>query len=250
MPSLSRCGVRVRFPGLDTPGLSVDALAIPAGALVVLTGPSGSGKSTLVNVITGLIRPTAGRVVWDGTDIAALAEGARDRWRGANIGLVMQDFHLFPGLSAQENVLLPARLARAAGAGTAARAADLLRQVGLSRPDQPVETMSRGEMQRVAVARALLRRPGVIVADEPTASLDPVNGAAIGTLLQELATGSGATLIVVTHDPRLIAPFARRIRLADGAIRTDETHAPGQLPADPPPAAPPLAACLPLPEMS
>lgn len=229
MPSLSLTGIQVRFPGLETPGLSVDTLEIPAGAHVALTGPSGSGKSTLVNVITGLIRPTTGRVSWDGTDIAALSEGARDRWRGANIGLVMQDFHLFPGLSAQENVLLPARLARAAGAQTVRRAVDLLAQVGLSRPDQPVQTMSRGEMQRVAVARALLRAPGVIVADEPTASLDPVNGTAIGALLQDLAAASGATLIVVTHDLRLIAPFARRIRLADGAIRVDEL-----CPPDPP----------------
>ena len=223
MPSLSLSGLEVRFPGLDAPSLRVARLEIPAGAQVVLTGPSGSGKSTLVNAVTGLIRPAAGRVLWDGTDIAALTEGARDRWRGANIGLVMQEFHLFAGLTARENVLLPARLARAAGPETLRRADELLAEVGLSRPDQPVQTMSRGEMQRVAVARALLRRPGAIVADEPTASLGPANGAAIGALLQRLATASGATLIVVSHDPRLIARFPRRITLQDGEIRADRT---------------------------
>ncbi|MPL74778.1 ABC transporter ATP-binding protein YtrE [bioreactor metagenome] len=223
MLSLSLAGVEVRFPGLDTPGLRIERLEIPAGAQVVLCGPSGSGKSTLVNVITGLLRPAAGAVGWNGTDIAALSEPARDRWRGANVGLVMQDFHLFPGLSARENVLLPARLARVAGKETVTRAVALLDRVGLSRPDQPIETMSRGEMQRVAVARALLRAPGVIVADEPTASLDPVNGAAIGTLLRDLARQSGATLIVVSHDPRLIAAFPRRIALADGMVSADET---------------------------
>ncbi|RWR52909.1 ATP-binding cassette domain-containing protein [Sinirhodobacter ferrireducens] len=223
MLSLSLAGVEVRFPGLETPGLRIERLEIPAAAQVVLSGPSGSGKSTLVNVITGLLRPAAGAVSWNGTDLAALSEPVRDRWRGANVGLVMQDFHLFPGLSARENVLLPARLARVAGKETVARAVALLERVGLSRPDQPIETMSRGEMQRVAVARALLRAPGVIVADEPTASLDPVNGAAIGTLLRDLARQSGATLIVVSHDPRLIAAFPRRIALADGTVSADET---------------------------
>lgn len=221
MPDLCLDGVDVAFAGLAAPVLHVPRLAVAAGERVAVTGPSGSGKSTLVNVVTGLERPTAGRVLWDGTDIAALSEGARDRWRAANIGLVMQDFHLFSGLSALDNVLLPARLARVADAALAAHAARLLTQVGLARPEQHVETMSRGEMQRVAVARALLRGPGVIVADEPTASLDPENGAAIGALLLDLARQTGATLIVVSHDPRLTERLPRRIGLADGAIAAD-----------------------------
>ncbi len=221
MLSLRLSGIGIRYPGLAGPVLHIDSLDIAAGARVALTGPSGSGKSTLVNVITGLMRPDTGQVLWDGTDIASLAEGARDRWRGRNVGLVMQDFHLFPGLSALENVLLPARLARAADRGLIARAGMLLEQVGLRRPDQSVETMSRGEMQRVAVARALLRGPGVIVADEPTASLDPANGAAIGALLLDLSARYGTTLIVVSHDPRLTALLPRRIALADGGIVSD-----------------------------
>lgn len=221
MIALHLAGIEVAFPGLDGPALRIPDLTIAAGERVSVAGPSGSGKSTLVNVVTGLERPRSGKVIWNGIDIAPLSEGARDRWRGANVGLVMQDFHLFPGLSAIENVLLPARLAGAADRATVARAADLLVQVGLARPGQQVETMSRGEMQRVAVARALLRQPGVIVADEPTASLDSANGAAIGVLLIGLADQTGATLIVVSHDQDLIARLPRRIVLSGGAVISD-----------------------------
>ena len=224
MLSLALTGVEVGFPGLDTPALSIPRLSVAAGGQLAIAGPSGSGKSTLVNVITGLERPGAGQVLWNGTDIARLPESARDRWRGANVGLVMQDFHLFPGLSALENVLLPARLARVADRALVTRAGGLLTKVGLHRPAQKVATMSRGEMQRVAVARALLRRPGVIVADEPTASLDPANGAAIGALLVGLARQSGATLIVVSHDPALIALLPRRVTLAGGVVHNDVTE--------------------------
>lgn len=222
MLSLHLDGVEVTFPALDGAALRIASFDVAAGERLSIIGPSGSGKSTLVNIITGLDRPSCGRVIWNGTDIAALSEAARDHWRGANVGLVMQDFHLFAGLSALENVLLPARLARAADAAAMRRAGDLLAAVGLSRPRQMIETMSRGEMQRVAVARALLRQPGVIVADEPTASLDPVNGAAIGSLLVDLAQQTGATLIVVSHDPGLIARLPRHVALAAGEIVSDE----------------------------
>ena len=164
-------------------------------------------------------------MLWGGQDIAALSEPARDRWRGAHIGLVMQDFHLFPGLSALENVLLPARLARVADRALEARAAALLAEVGLSRPAQRIETLSRGEMQRTAVARALLRAPGVIVADEPTASLDATNAAAIGDLLIRMAARSGATLIVVSHDPALLARLPRQIVLRGGTVAEDRAEA-------------------------
>lgn len=221
MLSLTLAGVEVRWPGLGAPALAVPELTIAAGSHVALSGPSGSGKSTLVHVITGLMRAGQGRVLWGDTDIATLGEGARDAWRGRHVGLVMQDFHLFPGLSALDNVLLPARLARVADRAMVSRAGDLLARVGLMRPGQDIATMSRGEMQRVAIARALLRGPGVIVADEPTASLDPENGAVIGQLLVDLAGQSGATLIVVSHDPALAARLSRRISLAGGRIVTD-----------------------------
>nr|WP_272214249.1 ATP-binding cassette domain-containing protein [Marinicella sp. W31]MDC2878674.1 ATP-binding cassette domain-containing protein [Marinicella sp. W31] len=192
------------------------------GESVAVTGPSGSGKSTFVNIVTGLERLQSGHARWGDTDLANLGEGRRDRWRGENIGLVMQDFHLFPGLSAYDNVLLPARLARAADPRRLARAKALLDHVGIPRHHQKIETMSRGEMQRVAVARALLREPAIIIADEPTASLDSEAGAIVGKLLVELSLTLGCTLIVVSHDERLVAPMARRISLLSGAIAADD----------------------------
>ncbi|CDZ61563.1 Lipoprotein-releasing system ATP-binding protein LolD [Neorhizobium galegae bv. orientalis] len=222
MLSLHLDGLGKSFPGLGSPVLLVDFLVIAAGERVAVTGGSGSGKSTFINVITGLERPSSGKVVWSGEDISRLSETARDRWRAEHVGLVMQDFHLFPGLSAVENVLLPARLARVADAALIARAHDLLKSVGLSRPDQKIETMSRGEMQRVAIARAVLRKPGVIVADEPTASLDVEAGEAVGRLLLDMAAEAKSMLIVVSHDERLIDRLDRRITLSAGRIVADD----------------------------
>ncbi|MBS1180464.1 MAG: transporter related [Proteobacteria bacterium] len=225
MLPLTLSGVSISFPGLAQPVLAIDALTVPGGGRLAVTGASGSGKSTFVNLVSGLERPDRGTIRWRDTDITTLSESGRDRWRATNVGLVMQDFHLFPGLAAIDNVLLPARLAHAATTDVKTRALELLARVGLSRPNQSVETMSRGEMQRVAVARALLRRPGVIIADEPTASLDTEAGAEVSRLLLELAEQEGATLIVVSHDERLTERLDRRVRLAAGRV-VDDT-APG-----------------------
>lgn len=221
MPALCVRDLEVRFPGLDRPALAVPALDLAAGERVAVTGPSGSGKTTLLNMLTGLDRASGGRVDWGGTDLTSLSEGGRDKWRAANVGLVMQDFHLFAGLSAFENVVLPQRLAHLRlPAGSADEAKRLLERVGISRLDQPVETMSRGQMQRVAVARALAARPGILVADEPTASLDAEAGAAVADLLLDLAGEAGATLIVATHDPALLGRLDRRLRLEGGRLVT------------------------------
>ena len=211
----------VVFPGLSAPALEIGRLSLAAGSRVAVTGASGSGKSTFVNIVTGLERAGSGSVCWNGEDICRLSESRRDRFRATNIGLVMQDFHLFPGISAVENVLLPARLSGVANAALIARAHELLARTGLSRPGQKVETMSRGEMQRVAIARALLRKPGVIVADEPTASLDSETGHVIGDLLLDLATAEGSTLVVISHDTRLSDRMDRRILLRSGRIVDD-----------------------------
>jgi putative ABC transport system ATP-binding protein len=221
MLSLKIDDLAVSFPGLSAPVLVLDGLDIAAGSRVALTGGSGSGKSTLINIIAGLERVQAGRVVWGEENIADLPEGRRDRWRAANIGLVMQEFHLFPGLSALDNILLPARLSRAANADLMKRAESLFATVGLKRPGQHVETMSRGEMQRVAIARALLRSPGVIIADEPTASLDLESGEAVGDLLLSVAASTGSTLIVASHDQHLIDRLDRRLTLSGGRIVAD-----------------------------
>lgn len=219
MTDLNLQNLRISYSGLGAPVLDIAHLSIAGGESVAITGPSGSGKTTLLNVLTGLERPNEGTVRWGHVDLATLNEPRRDAWRARHIGLVMQDFHLFSGLSALENVLLPARFrAFLLPAGVRARALALLARVGLSRPMQTIETMSRGEMQRVAVARALIARPDILVADEPTASLDEASGAVVADLLLELAREEQATLIVVTHDARLAPRMARQIRLVSGRI--------------------------------
>lgn len=224
MLPLTLTDVSIGFPGLAEPVLAIETLTLPAGGRLAITGASGSGKSTFVNLISGLMKPDSGRILWQDTDLVPLGEGGRDRWRARHVGLIMQDFHLFPGLTAIDNILLPARLSAAADAAVRTRARELMTRVGLARPDQAIETMSRGEMQRVAVARALLRKPGVIIADEPTASLDHDAGETVGRLLIELADAEGATLIVVSHDSRMTDRFERRLTLAGGRLVADETR--------------------------
>jgi putative ABC transport system ATP-binding protein len=221
MLALDICGLEMRFPGLDAPVLSIDRLQLPPGGRLAVTGASGSGKSTLVNAVAGLETATGGSISWGGTDITRLSTGRRDAFRAAHIGLVMQDFHLFPGLSAFENVVLPARLSRSLTSAKRDRARLLLETVGIARPGQPVETLSRGEMQRVAVARALLSNPGVLIADEPTASLDGRTGDDVADLILRLADEARATLVVITHDPALIERLDRRVVLAGGRIVED-----------------------------
>ena len=217
--------LEVRFAGLQLPVLSIEKFSLAAGEHLAITGASGSGKSTLVNAITGLEAVKTGKVIWGDTETSSLSAFKRDAFRARNIGLVMQDFHLFAGLSALANLLLPLKLNRGVKAADRERALGLLETVGISRPSQHIETLSRGEMQRVAIARALLAKPGVIVADEPTASLDQKTGADVAELLVRLATEEQATLIVVTHDPQLMQYLQRHIRLEGGKISSDSTKA-------------------------
>ncbi|HEY0122480.1 MAG TPA: ATP-binding cassette domain-containing protein [Rhizobium sp.] len=228
MLALDVSGLEMRFPGLAGPVLAIERFHLPAGGRLAITGASGSGKSTFVNVITGLETVTRGSVSWSGTEITRLSAGKRDAFRARNIGLVMQDFHLFPGLSAFENVVLPVRLARRLTPAERERALRLLSVTGIVRPQQKIETLSRGEMQRVAVARALLSRPGVIVADEPTASLDRQAGNEVAELLLQLSAEEGTTLVVVTHDISLAERLGRRVCLASGRIEEDSQEVAAQ----------------------
>lgn len=194
--------------------LDVPHFALAEGEQCALEGTSGSGKSTLLHVISGIMRPDAGRVALDGVDIARLPEARRDRLRADKLGLVFQQFNLLPGFTALENVLV----AMSFGSGTPdrRRAADLLAEVGLShrlhhRPAQ----LSIGQQQRVAVARALANRPRAVLADEPTASVDAAHRRQVIDLVRNTCAEQGVALLVVTHDPAVAAEFPRRLRLED-----------------------------------
>lgn len=216
---LSVDGLRVRFRGEAADLFTIDTLTLAPGASLGIRGPSGAGKTTLFNCLAGIETPQAGRVAWHGEDIAALPEGARDRWRRRAVGLVFQDFHLVDGLDALANVLLPAHFGRWRLAdGERERAAALLRRVGITSPRREVALMSRGERQRVAIARALLHRPPALLADEPTASLDPEHRAEVATLLTEAARETGASLVVFSHDLELLARLDRGAELRDGRL--------------------------------
>ncbi|OYU49551.1 MAG: hypothetical protein CFE31_04075 [Rhizobiales bacterium PAR1] len=202
------------------PTLTFPDFGVPSGTALAITGPSGCGKSSLLNLIAGLALPTGGEIRWQGQTISALGETARDTWRRISLGFVFQDFHLIPEMGALANILLPASFGPTPDrAAREAEARALCARFGLADLVRPAGTLSRGEQQRVAVARALAHRPALILADEPTASLDAENGAAVGTALVTEAAAIGATLICVTHDPALLARFETRLALMPPAGR-------------------------------
>ncbi len=206
--------------------LDVPALEVPAGQSVALRGASGAGKSTLLHVLSGLVRPAAGQVIWGVQDIATLSEDARARFRRVTLGLIFQDCHLFEELSALGNAALASAFAPAPDRPAIRQAAGhWLAALGLgSSGPRKVDSHSGGERQRIAVARALAANPPVILADEPTAALDRVNADALGADLAQLAATGGRTLITVTHDAQLAGRMARQITMADGRI-VEDSHA-------------------------
>jgi putative ABC transport system ATP-binding protein len=192
-------------------------LEITRGEAVAVVGASGSGKSTLLAILAGLDTPSAGTVALDGVDMAALDEDARARLRGSKIGFVFQSFQLLPGYTALENVMLPLELARRDDAESAAR--KMLARVGLGeRLHHYPKHLSGGEQQRVALARAFVIQPQLLLADEPTGSLDAQSGADVIALLFEMNREYGTTLVMVTHDEGLAGRCARAVRLASGRI--------------------------------
>ena len=210
-----------RFKALD--GVSVD---IPAGQLTAIMGPSGSGKSTLLNVIGGLDRASSGTVTVDGANLGRLSEAALARFRRDRIGIVFQFFNLLNNLSALDNVLIPAQLARRKGGESRQRAQDLLERLGIARlANQYPARLSGGERQRVAIARALINNPALLLADEPTGALDSASGEQVMGILGDL-NRNGQTILLVTHDERLARSSASRvIRLVDGAVVHDQGDA-------------------------
>ena len=221
MISVRGLSMRLASGGRGVDVLTDVSLDVPAGQFLAIAGPSGSGKSTLLGLIAGLDQPTAGRIEVAGVEITALDDDRLARFRRDHVGYVFQSFHLLPTLTAQENVAVPLELTGEAGA--AARAAALLAEVGLAERAHhyPVQ-LSGGEQQRVAVARAMARRPALLLADEPTGNLDSATGKQIIELLVGLNRRLGSTLVLVTHDAALAAHADRVITLRDGRIVSDE----------------------------
>jgi putative ABC transport system ATP-binding protein len=193
--------------------LSLPSLILARGEELLLVGRSGCGKSTLLQLIAGLLDPTTGSIRVGGMDIHALRGAQRDRFRGRSIGMVFQTFNLLHGFTARENVLIALLMSDLPKADAATRAETLLRSLGLDRLDALAEELSVGQQQRVAIARALACRPTLVLADEPTASLDPENALNAVRVLRDACRDEGAALLVVSHDPALESHFARRERL-------------------------------------
>lgn len=196
------------------------SLSLEPGEAVAIMGPSGSGKSTLLNILGTLEPPTSGSVSLAGTDPFALSAKELARFRNQRIGFVFQEHHLLPQCSVVENVLLPTLVPGGEPRSSMERAQELLERVGLShrlehRPGQ----LSGGERQRAALARALIRRPALVLADEPTGNLDRASAEAVGALLSELHRQEQVCLIVVTHSEALAERFPKRMEMADGTLR-------------------------------
>ncbi|MCZ9298964.1 ABC transporter ATP-binding protein [Corynebacterium aurimucosum] len=200
-------------------GISLD---IEPGELVAVMGPSGSGKSTLLHCMSGVLTPTHGSVRYGDEELSALGDGPRSRTRLRNFGFVFQDGQLLPELSNVDNVALPAMLNGMGRGAARKRAMELLDQLGLGglaerRPAQ----VSGGQAQRVTIARALVASPGVVFADEPTGALDQSTGHEVMQMLTTIVRQSGASLVMVTHDPKVADWMQRRVEIRDGIIHDD-----------------------------
>jgi putative ABC transport system ATP-binding protein len=197
-------------------GLDLD---VYAGQMTLLVGPSGCGKTTLISTIAGILRPDRGSISLFGTELANLGRRGITRFRGRNVGLVLQQLHLFPALTAAENVALPLLVLRQDPARVRARAASLLEGLGLAgHGDKYPRELSVGEQQRVAIARAIAHDPKLIICDEPTAALDATSGRLVMQLLRQVTVRSDCAVLVVTHDHRIFGFADRIIHMDDGRI--------------------------------
>ncbi|MEE8451037.1 MAG: ABC transporter ATP-binding protein [Thermoguttaceae bacterium] len=222
MSQLSVENVTKEYPTRAEPLVVLDDVSLqlaPAENLAIV-GPSGSGKSTLLSIIGTLERPTAGRVLLDGQDLAELGERDLAALRNRRIGFVFQEHHLLPQCSVLENVLIPTVADGPTTAESLDRAKMLLDRVGLSdRSDHRPGELSGGERQRTALARALINRPALLLADEPTGNLDRTTAADVGQLLLQLQQQEQMMLIIVTHSERLAAMMGRQLELDDGKLK-------------------------------
>ncbi|HVH59023.1 MAG TPA: ABC transporter ATP-binding protein [Candidatus Sulfotelmatobacter sp.] len=196
------------------------SLSVPSGEFLALLGSSGSGKSTLLNLIAGLDRPSSGAVIAHGEDLSKMSSLELARYRRQTVGMVFQSFNLLPRMTLEENVELPLRLAEVDRSERAARVREALERVRLEKRigHRPSE-LSGGEQQRAAIARALVNRPGILLADEPTGNLDSATGESILTLLREIQKNPGMTIVMVTHERTLAERFADRLAvMGDGKL--------------------------------
>jgi len=197
-------------------------LRVRCGEFLAISGPSGSGKSTLLNLIGCIDRPTSGQIRIDGTDTGALTFGQASQLRREKIGFVFQTFNLIPVFTASENVEYPLLVQQVGARERKRRVAEALESVGLAqRAHQRPDLLSGGERQRVAVARAIVHRPALVLADEPTANLDTHNATQLVDLMQDLNARLGLTFIFSTHDQRLLEHTPRIVRLTDGRVASD-----------------------------
>jgi putative ABC transport system ATP-binding protein len=218
-------GVTRRYQDGSDPGRVVGVadidLTIPSGRFVAIQGPSGSGKSTLLNLMAALDRPDDGRLTVDGVDLGMSGARALARYRRDHVGVVFQDSYLLPELSVAANIAMPAALARRARRDIAGRVEALLDDLDLADlADRMPSQLSGGQRQRVAVARALVNQPGLLLADEPTGSLDTQHGQQVVDLLEQ-ANLAGATVVLVTHDHAVAARARDHIHLVDGRLVGD-----------------------------
>ncbi|WP_327358361.1 ABC transporter ATP-binding protein [Streptomyces sp. NBC_01304] len=230
-PVIELCEVSRRYDAAaeGPPALCDASLTVHRGEAVAILGPSGSGKSTLLNLIAGLDRPDTGTVTVDGVRVDRLGEAASARYRRAKIGMIFQFFNLLDDLTVADNVALPAQLAGMYRATAHRRAAELLETLGIDRHARAYPgRLSGGERQRVAVARALINRPPLLLADEPTGALDSASGQDVRGLLSELHA-DGQTVVLVTHDLALARTCATRtIEVVDGRIAADGINVPAE----------------------
>jgi ABC-type lipoprotein export system ATPase subunit len=214
---------KITNKSIETTILDAVSFVVPKGSLFAINGPSGSGKSTLLNILTGIDRPTQGRVYFEGQELRKMSENQLARWRGRNVGIVFQFFQLLPTLTAQENIMLALELGKIYPRRQwRDLAQQCLQQVGLLEYARRLPSeLSGGQQQRVAIARALANNPSLLVADEPTGNLDSKTAMQVFSILEAL-TQQGKTVVYVTHDPSLASRATNRVDLLDGrAVRHD-----------------------------
>ncbi len=220
-PALELVGLRKSYAEGGREHIVLDGVdvTVERGERVAVIGPSGSGKSTLLNLVSGIDLPDGGVVRIDGTDLTALSEHERTVFRRHSVGFVFQFFNLIPTLTVLENLLLPLELKGGVGPDSAVRARELLERVGLAdRAGAFPDVLSGGEQQRIALARALIHEPTLVLADEPTGNLDEDTGARVAALLDELVSSDGRSLVVVTHSRELGARMDRILHMNHGRV--------------------------------